>query len=85
MAGAAVSFDMASQTVLQHNFVYRMPEVAAAQVLQLLHQGNLKAAANLAQTHKLTINQARVHLSQGDTGEEPASLKPLRQQKQAKS
>ena len=37
-----------------------MPEVAAAQVLTLLRQGNLAAAAHLAQTHELPLSQARV-------------------------
>jgi LuxR family maltose regulon positive regulatory protein len=31
-------------------------------VLTLLRQGNLAAAAELAQTHQLPISQARVHL-----------------------
>ena len=52
----------------QHNFMHRMPEVAAAQVLTLLHQGDLAAAAHLAEKHDLPISQARVHLAQGDTG-----------------
>ena len=61
-----------------------MPEVAAAQVLTLLRQGNLAAAAHLAQTHDLPISQARVHLAQGDPSAALAVLEPLRQQVEAK-
>ena len=73
-----------NQSVRQHNFVHRMPEVAAAQVLTLLRQGNLAAAAHLAQTHELPISQARVHLAQGDPSAALAVLEPLRQQVEAK-
>jgi LuxR family maltose regulon positive regulatory protein len=61
-----------------------MPEVAAAQVLTLLRQGNLVAAAHLAQTHELPLSQARVHLAQGDTFAALAVLEPWRRQVEAK-
>ncbi|MEK6325662.1 MAG: LuxR C-terminal-related transcriptional regulator [Acidobacteriota bacterium] len=83
-AGAAAILARAGQFARQHNFVYRMPEVAATQVLTLLHQGNLAAAANLAQTHELPISQARVHLAQGDTSAALAVLEPWRLQVAAK-
>ena len=90
VAGAAAVLAQADQFVRQHNLVNRMPEVAAALVLALLrqgpllHQGNLAAAADLVQTHKLAISQARVHLAQGDPGKALALLEPLRQQMEAK-
>ena len=84
VAGAAAMLAETEQSVRQNNFVHRMPEVAAAQVLTLLHQGNLAAAAHLAQTHQLPISQARVHLAQGDTSAALAALEPLRQQVEAK-
>ncbi|MEJ2738137.1 MAG: LuxR family transcriptional regulator, partial [Anaerolineae bacterium] len=96
VAGAADVLAQADQFVRQHNLVNRMPEVAAAQVrtmlwqgpqLQqkpLLHQGNLAAAADLAETHELPISQARVHLAQGDTSAALAALGPLCQQMEAK-
>jgi LuxR family maltose regulon positive regulatory protein len=84
VAGAAALLAEASQSVRQQNFVHRMPEVAAAQVLTLLRQGNLAAAAHLAQTHGLPLSQARVHLAQGDTSTALAVLGPLRQQMEAK-
>ena len=83
-AGAAAMLAEAEQSVRQHNFVHRIPEVAAAQVLVLLHQGDLAAAAHLAQTHELPISQARVHLAQGDPSAALAVLEPLRQQMEAK-
>src|SRR6266566_3800051 len=84
VAGAAALLAQASRSARQQNFVYRIPEVAAAQVLTLLCQGNLAAAAHLAQTHELPISQARVHLAQGDTSAALAVLEPLRQQAEAK-
>ena len=82
--GAATHLAQAEQFVRQHNFVHLMPEVAAAQVLTMLHQGNLAAAAHLAETHELPISQARVHLAQGDPSTALAVLEPLRQQVEAK-
>lgn len=83
-AGAAVILSKADQVVRQHNYVYRMPEVAATQVLTLLHQGDLAAAARLAETHELPISQARVHLAQGDPAAALAVLVPYRELMEAK-
>ncbi|MBV9227927.1 MAG: LuxR family transcriptional regulator, partial [Chloroflexi bacterium] len=74
----------ASQSVRQHNFVHRLLEVAAAQVLTLLRQGNLAAAAHLAQAHELPLSQARVHLAQGNPSAALAVLEPWRRQMEAK-
>jgi LuxR family maltose regulon positive regulatory protein len=84
VAGAAALLAEAGQSARQQNFVDRMPEVAAAQVLTLLRQGNLAAAAHLAQTHELPISQARVHLAQGDTPAALAVLELWRQKVEAK-
>jgi LuxR family maltose regulon positive regulatory protein len=84
VAGAAAILARAGQSVRQHNFVYRMPEVAAAQVLTLLRQGNLAEAAHLAETHELPISQARVHLAHGDAATALAVLEPLSRQAEAK-
>jgi len=72
------------QSVRQHNFVHRVPEVAAAQVLTLLRLGNLAVAADLAQSHDLPISQARVHLAQGDPSAALAVLESFREQAEAK-
>jgi len=53
-------------------------------VLVLLRQGDLAAAAHLAQTHDLPFSQARVLLAQGDPSAALALLSPLRQQMEAK-
>jgi LuxR family maltose regulon positive regulatory protein len=84
VAGAAAILAKAGQFVRQHNFVHRMPEVAAAQVLTLLHQGNLVAAAHLAEKHELPISQARVHLAQGGSSAALAVLEPLGREVEAK-
>jgi LuxR family maltose regulon positive regulatory protein len=84
VSGAAAVLDEAEAFVRRHSFVFRMPEVAAAQVLILLHQGHLAAAAHVAQTHDLPISQARVHLAQGDTSAALVVLEQLRQQAEAK-
>ena len=82
--GAAVILAQAEQSVRQHNFIYRVPEVAAAQVLTLLHQGNLTAAAQLAQAHELPLSQARVYLAQENPSAALAALEPYRRQMEAK-
>ena len=84
VTGAAAILARADQSVRQHEFVHRIPEVAAAQVLTLLRQGNLAAAARLAQMHKLPMSQARVHLAQGNPSKAREVLKPWRQQVEAR-
>ena len=84
VAGAAAMLAKAEQSVRQQNFINRMPEVAAAQVLVLLRQGDLAKAAHLAQTHDLPLSQARVYLAQGDPSAALAVLEPLRKQMEAK-
>jgi LuxR family maltose regulon positive regulatory protein len=82
--GAAALLAEADRSVRQQNFVFRIPEVAAAQVLMLLRQGHLVAAAHLVQTHDLPLSQARVHLAQGDPSAALAVLAQLRQQAEVK-
>jgi LuxR family maltose regulon positive regulatory protein len=62
----------------------QLPEVAAAQVLTLLHQGNLAAAAQLAETHGLPLSQARVHLARRDPAAALTALERWRAQVEAK-
>ena len=82
--GAAAILAKTDQAVRQHNFVHRMPEVAALQVQTFLRQGDLAAAAQLAQTHPLPLSQARVHLARGDASGALAVLETFRQQVEAK-
>ena len=82
--GAAALLAQAEQSAQQHNFVHRMPEVVAVQVLVLLRQGQVAAAAELARQYELPISQARVHLAQGDPSAALAVLEPFRQQMEAR-
>ena len=84
VTGAAAILAKTEQFARQHNFVHRIPEIVAAQVLALLLQGSLAAAAHLAQTHRLPLSQARVHLAEGDMFAALVALGPLRQQAEAK-
>jgi LuxR family maltose regulon positive regulatory protein len=61
-----------------------MPEVLAARVVVLLHQGNLAQAEDLAETHDLPLSAARVSLAQGDAATALMILGPLRQQLEAR-
>jgi LuxR family maltose regulon positive regulatory protein len=72
------------QSVNKNYFEVRKPEVAAAQVLVLLRQGKLAAAADLAGKYVLPLSQARVFFAQGKTSEALTLLEPLRQQMEEK-
>jgi len=78
VVGAAALLAQASQSARQNDFVSRLPEVAAAQVLTFLRQGKLVAAAHLAEKHDLPLSQARVHLAQGNPSAALAVLVPWR-------
>ena len=80
LAGAASMLAETAQSVHRHNFVHRVPELAATQVLLLLRQGDLAAAARLAKTHELPVSRARVHIAQGNPSAALALLSPLRRQ-----
>ena len=84
VAGAAALLAEADWFARQQNSVHRLPEVAAAQVLLLLRQGGLSAAADLAHVHDLPLSQARVHLAQGDPSAALARLLPWCQKVEAK-
>jgi LuxR family maltose regulon positive regulatory protein len=82
--GAAAFLAKAYESVHQPHFAHRAAEVAAAQVLVFLHQGDLAAAERLAQMHQLPISQARVLLARGDASAALAVLEPLLRQAEAK-
>ncbi|HLV97476.1 MAG TPA: LuxR C-terminal-related transcriptional regulator [Ktedonobacterales bacterium] len=84
VAGASAMLAQASEETRQHNFVHRLPEVAASQVLTWLRQGNVAAAAYLAETHALPLSQARVLLAEGNPAAALAVLAPWRQQVEAR-
>ncbi|MNU89262.1 HTH-type transcriptional regulator MalT [compost metagenome] len=84
VSSAAFILAKADHFARQHNFEHQIPRIAAAQVPVLLRQGNLEAAAQLAQKHELPLCEARLHLAQGDTFAALSVLTPLRQEAQAK-
>ncbi|MFO7539075.1 MAG: LuxR C-terminal-related transcriptional regulator, partial [Chloroflexota bacterium] len=85
MAEATALLSKAEQYMRQRNFMLRLPEFVAVQVLILLRQNNLAAAVELAQVHELPHSQARVHLAQGNTDAALTVLTPLRQQMEARN
>jgi LuxR family maltose regulon positive regulatory protein len=84
-AGATSMLARVEQSVRQHNFVHRRQEVAAARLLALIQEGDLAAAADLAEKHKLPLSEARIHLAQGDAVSALAVLGPYRQYVKAKA
>jgi LuxR family maltose regulon positive regulatory protein len=84
VAGAAAMLGAAEARAHQHHFTHLLAEIAAAQVSALLHQGNLAAAAQLAQAHKLLLSQARVQLAQGNTAAALATIEAVRREAEAR-
>ncbi len=82
--GAACILSQTEQTTRQKNFTQRLPDIAAAQVLVLLCQGDIGAAAQLAQQYELPLIQARVLIAQDDPSAALAVLVPFRKQMEAK-
>ncbi len=83
-AGAAIILAQVHHAALQQKFEQIIPEMTAVQVLWLLREGRVTAAAQLAQSLDLPVSQARVHLAQGDGGAALAVLQPWRQQVEAR-
>jgi DNA-binding NarL/FixJ family response regulator len=73
---------MAEPLARQH-FAEQLPAVTAVQAQLLLRQGNLAAAAELAQTHDIPLTQARVRLAEGDAAAALTVLEPWRRQVEA--
>ena len=81
---AAAMLAEAQQSARQGNFTLRLPEIAAARVRVLLQQGQVDAAAQLAQQYELPLSRARVLLAKGDPPAALAVLRPFREQMEAK-
>ena len=77
-AGASAILAEADQAARQHGFVLQVPGISAGQVLTLLRQGDVAAAAHAVQAHDLPLSQARVLLAQGDPSAALAVLEPYR-------
>jgi LuxR family maltose regulon positive regulatory protein len=74
VSGAIAALAQTEQAVREREFWFRLPAVAAAQVLAFLRHGDLGAAAQLGQAYDLPTSLARVHLAHGDA---PAALAVL--------
>ncbi|MCG3212399.1 MAG: Serine/threonine-protein kinase PknK [Anaerolineae bacterium] len=83
-AGAVALLAEADEVARRYNFGQQLPEIAAVQVLTLLQQGDLAAAAQLAQTYNLPRSRARVHLARGEPEPALAALEPVLQQAEAR-
>lgn len=78
LRGATALLAKAEHFARQQNFMNQMPHVAATKIFALIQQGNLAAAAHLAQKHELPISQAQVYLALGDTSSALALFGPWR-------
>jgi len=67
VTGALESLAGTARSIREKNFLFRMAEVAAAQVRALIRQGNLDEAARLVEAHDIPISRARLYLAQGNT------------------
>jgi LuxR family maltose regulon positive regulatory protein len=85
LAGAASFLLQAEQNTRQWEFATRLPTIAIQQVLIHLCQGNIDAAAQIAQQNDLKLLQARTLIAQGDPTAALAILAPYRQQMEEKS
>ncbi len=83
-AGALATLAETDQFVQQHRFLHWQNGITAVRIQTLLHQGNLTAAAQLAEDHDLPYSRARVHLAQNDPNAALALLEPVRRQAEAK-
>ena len=84
MEAAVEKIANAEHFVEQNNFMHLMPDVTALQILVLLRRGNLAQAADLADTYKLPLSQARVHLARGNAPSALTVLQSYHQQVETK-
>jgi len=82
--GAARILSQAEQTTRQRNSSFRLPDIAYAQAMIHLRQGNVDESAQLAWQYDLPLMRARVLIAQDDPSAALALLEPLRQQAEAK-
>ncbi len=85
ITAALTALDEADAFVQQHNFEHRPGEIAAVRIRALLRQGDLAAAARLAEQHDLPLSRARIQLAQDEPAAALATLEPVRRQAEAKA
>jgi len=81
---AAALLAQTERSARQRNFIHRLPEIAEMQVLILIRQGQVGAAAKLARQYELPLSQARVALAQGNAFAALSTLESYRQKMEAK-
>ena len=84
VGGASDRLAEAERSARQKNFLLRLPDIAAVQVLVLIQQGQLTKAQQLAQQYELHLSQAQVFIAQQNPPAALALLAPLRQQMESK-
>lgn len=84
VVGAANFLKQAEQNTRQWDFAARVPSIAVQQVLIHLSQGNIDAAAQIAQQNDLPLLQARTLIAQSDPSAALAVLVPHRQNMEKK-
>ncbi len=84
MSSAAAILAQANQTAREKHFTYRLPEIAAAQIVILLRQGDVATAAHLTRKYDIPQSQARVLLAQGNVSAALKLLDALRHQAEEK-
>lgn len=82
---ASELIEQARKCAVENNFLHRMFEIVGVQVLVLLRQGDLAAAAELAQTNPLPFTKVRVFIAQRDASAALAILEPLAPQVKARN
>jgi LuxR family maltose regulon positive regulatory protein len=84
VAAAAARLDELAITARSPIYRHRLPEIAMLQVMVLLRQGRVEAAAHLAGAFDLPQGRARVLLAQNEPSSALALLEPLRGQMEAR-
>jgi ATP-dependent transcriptional regulator len=84
LAGAAGMLAQSERTAQEKKYVLRFADIAELQILILLQQSNLAAAAELAGRYDLPLSRSRVLLAQGDAPAALAILEPLLKQAKEK-
>jgi len=84
LAGAAGMLAQSERTAREKNYVLRFADIAELQILILLQQSNLAAAAELAGRYDLPLSRSRVLLAQGDAPAALAILEPILMQSKEK-
>ncbi|NJN54686.1 MAG: LuxR family transcriptional regulator, partial [Anaerolineae bacterium] len=84
-AGALTLLAEAEQFVQQHHFDHWLGVITAVRIQTLLHQGNLTAAAQLAETHRSPPQPGSRPFGARQSKRSFALLEPVRQQAEAKA